>query len=150
MYQCNSLGCRTFLAAHKSQPLGGSGFDGKLSGSQVENTGKYLHHFGDVGGNFGILKANCCINVSNTPVFFFKQYRNFFKQQPAVGIFKIRIIIGKIITDIAQAGSSQQGIHDSMDQHIGIRMPQQTLMVRNLNPANDQLTPLGKPVYIVA
>jgi hypothetical protein len=50
--------------------------------------------------------------------------------------------------DIAQGQSSQQGITNSMQQYIGITVPQRPLVVRNVNTPDPEGTAFGQLVKI--
>ena len=47
-------------------------------------------------------------------------------------------VSGKWRADVAQAGGAQQRIGDRMQQHVGIGMPQQAALVRNIHAADQQ------------
>ena len=53
--------------------------------------------------------------------------------------------------NITQSGRAQQRVNHRVQQHIGIRMTQQTHRVGNLNAADDELSPghqgMGVPAF---
>jgi len=62
----------------------------------------------------------------------------------------LRVAVGEVSADIAVSDSTQQGIAQRMDQHVSIRMPEQPARMRNLDPTNNQTTPLGQPMRVVS
>jgi hypothetical protein len=67
---------------------------------------------------------------------------------PAVGPRPLRIGIGKQAADVTQAGRAKQGIGDRVQQHIGVRMTEQPLMVRNLDAAENQFATGRKGMHV--
>ena len=51
-----------------------------------------------------------------------------------VAIFVRWIVIGKHLSDIAQCSSTQQGVCDRMQQHIGITVADGVTVMRNIDP----------------
>ena len=62
-------------------------------------------------------------------------------EKPLAGdAFVAWIRIWKMGTDISLPHSTQQGIHQSMQEHIGIRMPCQSKGIRDLHSAENELS----------
>ena len=55
-----------------------------------------------------------------------------------------------MVADIPIADRSQQGIDNSMDQHIGVGMAHQPLVVGNLHATEDEGPLANEPMDVVA
>ena len=52
------------------------------------------------------------------------------------------VVVREMLTDVPQRRRTQHGIHDRVQQHIGIGMTQQALFKRDLNAAQNELAVL--------
>ena len=52
--------------------------------------------------------------------------------------------------DIPFADRPQNSVGNGVQQHIGIGMPQQSLLIRDIHPPHDQLSIRHQTVYVVA
>ena len=50
--------------------------------------------------------------------------------------------------DVAQARGAQERVADRVHEHVGVGMPQQALVMRNLDAADDELAPFGERMHI--
>ena len=71
------------------------------------------------------------------------------QQEHAVGALVGVVGIGKMLSDVAQRGGSEQRVHDRVCQYIRIGMTEQTVSVGNLHAAENQLSVFRKAVYVV-
>ena len=60
------------------------------------------------------------------------------KQHARISALPTRIGVGKMATDVAQRRGAEQGIGDGVQQHIGIRVPEQPCHVVNVHAADHQ------------
>jgi hypothetical protein len=51
---------------------------------------------------------------------------------------------------VALPHGSKQRVTDGMDKHVGIRMPEQTLAVRDVNAAQNQFASGPKRVHVIS
>ena len=61
------------------------------------------------------------------------------QQLQAVGALEGRVGIREVRADIAEARGTQQGIANRMQQHVGIAMAQEALLVRDIHPTDNAL-----------
>ena len=73
-----------------------------------------------------------------------------FQEDQAGNILEGLIRIGKIRPDIAEPGGSQQGVHDGMDDDVGIGMAIEAPFKGNLDAAQDQAPPFFQAVDVIA
>ena len=58
--------------------------------------------------------------------------------------------IREMAADVPQARRPQQGIGYRVEQHIRVGMAQQALLILDFHTAQDQVTPLHQPVYVIS
>ena len=78
------------------------------------------------------------------------QPRRFIQENAAPGALPARVGVGEEMADIRLAQRAEDRIANRVHQHVGIRMPVQTLRVRNLHAAQDQFSPLDQGMHIIA
>ena len=112
--------------------LGGGGLDADLIPVAPHHTGQTGFHLFYVGIDFGAFRAHCRIHISHTVAFFGNEFNTLAKDLLTVHIECSLAGIGKMITDVAQVGCTEQGITDGMDEDIGIAVAEQAQRMRNL------------------
>ncbi|MOA19102.1 hypothetical protein D3C78_1394590 [compost metagenome] len=65
--------------------------------------------------------------------------RGFHQQLHGIRALELRVGVGKVPADVPQRRAAQQRIGDGMQQHVGIRMPEQAHAVGNFHAADDEL-----------
>ena len=71
------------------------------------------------------------------------------QQLDAVRAEEAVVIIREKLADIAERSGAEQRIHQRMGQHIRVRVAEQPLLIRYLDPAEDQLPPLDELMHII-
>ena len=72
------------------------------------------------------------------------------RQQPgAVQPLPLRIGVGIVLADIAQAGGPQQGVGHRVADDVGVGVPDQSPRMLDPEPAQDQRSPLAQPMRVV-
>ena len=64
-----------------------------------------------------------------------EQYHRPFQQDEAGDALQGRVGVWERLADVPQAGGAQQGVHDGVGEHVGVRMPQQSLFPGNVYAA---------------
>ena len=72
----------------------------------------------------------------------------FAQQHAAVSAVKARIGVGKMRADVAKPRGPEYRVGNGMQQHIGIRMPEQSALVRDGDAADDQRPALHQGMYV--
>ncbi len=140
----------SFFASYKAHFFGGGGFDGDIAGGDVEDAGDGFLHVGNMGFDLRRFEAEGSVYINNGISLAGNEVFGPFQQDFAVDVFELGGSVGKMIADIAQAGSSQQRIADGMEQYIGIAVAQRTFVVGDFNPANHQISSFNQLMKINA
>ena len=97
----------------------------------------------------GRLGYHRAVQVPHTPPVLF-EYRTYLAQQSAAVDAAIAWVgIRKMMAYVAKRGSTQAGVADRMDQHVGIGVAVQDLGMRNFDSAKTQVTPRFQRVDVV-
>lgn len=145
------IGGDAFLATCETEVLSGGGFDAYLIGGNIHKGGKDLLHLGDVGIEFGTLCTDGAIDIAYLPASLCQEVCGAAEEDLGVDAFVlIALDRGKVVTDIAHVGCSEEGITDGMDEHISIGVTKESMGVGNENPAKPELAMFCKLMDIVA
>ena len=99
--------------------------------------GNIGNHPADMRAHFWCLRMNGGIDIDHLPTRLTHPLIRSTQQHTTIRSTVLRISIRKMPTNITQPRCTQQGIRQSMQQHISIRVPQQTQTVLNLHATND-------------
>ena len=103
-----------------------------------------------MGGQLGLLRNHGAVNVANFPALCAHAARGFLQQHPRVCALEFNRSVGKVAANVAQPRCAQNGVGDGMQQHVGIGVAQQPLVVGDLDPTNDELAAFHQRVGIPA
>src|SRR5687768_3752184 len=126
--------------ADEAEAFGSLGLYAHRVGLDPEIRGEVGTHRGDVGRHPGRLGDDGRIDVYYPVAVAGQQRRHLAQQSPAVDALVTRIAVGEMRTDIAQRRGAEQRVAQRMDQHVGVGVPGQSLVVRDLDAADDQLS----------
>ncbi len=70
------------------------------------------------------------------------------EQHHGIGVFPLRIAVGKVSAEIAQRGRSEQRVGDRMRQDVGVGVSERTAFERNLDAAENQTPSFDQPVRV--
>src|SRR5436190_5440279 len=127
----------------------GSSFDSHLFSLQFQGRSDVVLHFHDMGKNFRFLGNNCRVEVDDSSTSFGDLPACFFEEHPACCSTPSGVGIGKEMANIALTQGAENRVTDSMHQHVGIGMSLETLGMRNINTAQNQLPALHQGMDIV-
>lgn len=123
------------LTAREAELLGGGGLNGDVFLVSADDFGEASLHLGDIGIELGMLGTHRGIEIAKDVTFGGNQFDGLAEQNFAVDIQRLVGCIGEMITDVAHVGSTEKGVANSMNQHIGIAVAQQTHRMLYLNTA---------------
>src|SRR5580704_7753784 len=83
-------------------------------------------------------------------MFFVEQFSRMFQEEQAVRTLPFRIGVGKVRANVAQPGSAEQRITESMRQNVAVGVSDRSFVKRECDPANNQLAAFRETVQIVA
>src|SRR5699024_4239260 len=81
---------------------------------------------------------------------FFQKFSHMLKKKDTGNTLILWICIRKMSSDIPKSRCSQQGIHNSMDYHICIRVPQQSLIPGDIHSPQDQVSSLCQFMDVIS
>ena len=81
------------------------------------------------------------IHVLDGEILLCQQFPSVLQKKQAVRALPFRIVIRKMLPDIAQSRRSKERITKRMRQHISIRVTRRPLVERQFYPANNQFPP---------
>ena len=64
--------------------------------------------------------------------------------------FPAIVTVGKVPAEIAERRRAQECVLDGMQQHVGVRMPQKSVFMRDVDAAHDELAPRHQTVHVVS
>ena len=60
------------------------------------------------------------------------------QQRHRVGVAPQLVGVGEVLADVAQPGRAEQRVDDRVGEHVGVRVPGEAALARDLDPAEDQ------------
>lgn len=72
------------------------------------------------------------------------------QQQKARNALVLRVVIREQQADVAETGCAEQGVHQSVREHVRIGVTVQPALERNFHAAEDELAPRNEAVYIIS
>ena len=94
------------------------------------------------------LRSNGRINVAYRVALLLEKLGSAAQQDFAVDIQELIGVVGELVADIAQVGGAEQGIADCVYEHIGIGVPCQAILIRDLHTTYPKVAVLDKFMYI--
>jgi hypothetical protein len=73
-----------------------------------------------------------------------------FQEEQAVRALPSRIRVGKVRANVAQPGSAEQRVTESVRQNVAVGVSDRSFVKWEFHPANDQLPAFRETVQIVA
>src|SRR5215211_97157 len=89
------------------------------------------------------------VDIPGNPARLSCQADDFAQQMLAVGIPEALVAGREVLADIAERRRAENRVGDGVEQHIGVRMPLQSPVVRDLDAAEDQAAPRRKAMSVV-
>ena len=140
----------TFPAAGKAEPLGGGGLDADPARAKAQATAQVLLHGLHMRAQLGRLAHHRDVDIGDVISGLAHQVAGVGEQLQAAGVFVARIMVRKVRAQVSQGRGPQQGVDDSMGQHVGVRVSQQPCLMLQLHAAQDQLPVGDQAMDIVA
>lgn len=107
-------------------------------------------HLINVGAHLRLLGDDRGIDILDQKGMLFQQFsylfQQFYRRDAPVFFLRVR----KMLPDISESCRPQQSVHDCMEQHIRVRMPEKPHLTGNLHAAYNTFSVFHQPVDIVA
>ena len=124
-----------FLTPGETQLFGGGGLDVDLIQRDLQILGNALTHVLDMRGHLRRLGYDGGIDIADAVALGLDQAKHMTQQHTAIGALERRVIVGEMLADIAEGHRTEQRIAQGMQQHIAVRMGNQSATVGNTHPA---------------
>ena len=133
--QHRGIGRDALFTTGEAELLGRGGLDGNIFFVDAHDIGQGLLHKGNMGLQLGTLGTHRGIDIAHAVALGGDELYRTAKEYLAVDILELARIVGKVVTDIAHVGCTQECITDSMDEHIGIRVAKEASVMFKTNAA---------------
>ena len=147
--QANSVCCNAFSRPCKAQSFLGGSLNVNAGYLDLKSLRNVLSHGVDMGAHLGRLSENRGIYVLDIVELLLEQIAYVLEELDAVGAFVALVGIGEVKPDIAKSGSAEKRIHNGVGKDIRIGVSEESLLVRDIHAAYNELTAFRKLVNIV-
>ena len=148
--QRHSVSRRPFSCAYETHPLVRRRFDGDLCRGHVQDSRDVGPHLIDIWGNFRALQNDRSVDIDNRDPVLREEVAYVLEEKETRYPFEAWVSVGEMLPDVPEAGSAEQCIAEGMQENVCIGMAVQPLLVRDIDPTQDEFSPGGKPMNIVA
>ena len=116
----------------------------------AERCGNVCPHGGNMRRELRLLSNHGRINVDD-PVAVRRQHTADKRQKvQRIRALVGRILVRKVLADVAERRRAEQRVRDGVQQHVRIRMPEQPERMRDFHAAENEVTPRHKAVHVIA
>src|SRR6202007_36344 len=116
----------------------------------AKSLGEGFAHLGEVRPELWLFGDDHGIDVLDGKVFFSEQFLGVLQEKQAVCAFPLGVSVGKMRADVAKPRRAEQSIAKGMGKHVTVGMSDRALVERQLNSADDEFSPFGQPMQVVA
>lgn len=146
--QSDSLCRNAFSAACKAELLGSGGLYAHAVHVHAQVGGDIGSHGIDVRPHFGSLGDDGNIDIDGSVALAGKERHHLTEQDSRVGSTPALVGIGEMQAYVAERGSTQQGVAQGMESHVGIAVAEQALAVRYVDAAYYAAPSFRETVYV--
>ena len=150
LQRSDSIGGYAFLLARKAELLFRRRLHVHLIKLQIELFGDVTAHLLDVGRELRTLRHDCRVDVADAIALRTNHLCDMLQELHARHAFPAIVTVGKVPAEIAKRRRAQEGVLDGMQQHIGVRMSQEPIFMRDVDAAYDELAPCHQAVHVVS
>ena len=90
------------------------------------------------------------VDVSDSPAGVGQDAADRAQQGEAVGARVGGVIVREVLSDVTERRGAQQSVHDRVQQHVRVRVPQKSELIGDLYASDDEVAPLGEAVHVVS
>lgn len=142
--------CNTKLFTGKSEMFLGGGFYAYAVKGDGKNCCNFFPHIQNIWGEAWCLRNYCGINIADLPSSFANHFCGTQEKNATVDVRILCVTVRKMLTNISQGQSAQKGIANSVQKHVGIRVPQKSFFVGNGHSAQNQGSIGDKPMHVIS
>jgi len=142
--QDNRVSAYAFATAFKAQVFGGRSFYANQLSLDTEHFGDIHTHLVSKGRKARLLCNDDAVYVFDAPSVEYQELVDPPEELKGVGAFVGRICGRKVLADVAEVGGTEQGVHDCMNEYVGIRVAGQASRILDVHTAQYEWTILGR------
>jgi hypothetical protein len=128
------------FSSFKAQPFGSGGFDGDVVKRGVEDVGDGLAHERDERGYLGLLSNDDAVDVADAKSMLVDELKAVAEEHFAVDVFVLGVVVGEVLSYVAEGGGAEDGVADGMEKYVGVGMAEEPFGVRDLDAAEPKRT----------
>ena len=148
--ETNGMSGDSFAMADGANPLIRGRFEAHLVRSYPKLIRNICPHPFDVGRHARGLGDDHRVDVGQAGIPLCKARRDRTEQNQAGDVFPFRIMVGKMMSQVAQPRRPQQGIADGVKQNVGVGMAGESQWMGNIDTADHAATPRFQPMYVIS
>ena len=149
LQQADRMGGDPLTGSGEAKPLLGGCLDADSVRSGTKNRCHISPHGRDEGSQLGSLGDHGDIHIPDPVPRLHHPVSYLGSKAHTVRTFIGRITVRKQVPDVSKTQSTEDSVHDRMEQDIRITVSQKTLLIRHRHAAQDQGPAFGQAVYIV-
>ena len=138
------------FATDEAHALAGGGFEGNGIKVDMEQRGEDSFHLVDVGIDFGALGTDGTIDVAHTIAVGFEQIDGATEENLAVGAFVFGGCVGKMVADVAEIGSAEEGVADGVNEYVGIAVAKKAEGMVDAYATQPQIAAFDETMHVIA
>ena len=148
--QADRLGGYPLAAAREAEAFARRAADANEGRLDPQSGGEVSAHLVSVVPNLGPLAYDHRIDVRYGPAVF-EEVADLAQEPNGVGVLVTGIGVGKVVTDVFEAGGAQNGVGYRVGEYVGVGVSEESPVGRNIYAAQDQGSPgasLGEGVDV--
>jgi hypothetical protein len=147
--QRHGIGGHTFASAGEAKTFSSSGFNIDRTGADPQGRGEIMLHFFHIGSQLGPLGHYKGVYIPYLKPPGVQQGAYFGQKHQAADALITLVMVRKMAADVTFPGGSQQCVHNGVNQHVRVRMPQKPFLKGYADPSQNQLPVCHQFVHII-
>src|SRR5437588_4851109 len=139
----------SFAPTERAHPFVRRRLDADARGLEAKRSRDLLAHRGNVRRDFRRFRDQRCVHIQRARVNLSLKRRYPLQNLDAADPANRFVVVWKMMTDVVFADRAQQRIRDRVADHVRVRMPVESALVRNLDTAQDQFASGREPMRVV-
>src|SRR5215475_498950 len=149
-YERNRLRRNRFASPCRVQPFIRFRFDVDLRLADFHRFGESHFHFGNMRRHLRAFGQDSRVDVGDLEPALLEQAADVAQKDEARGAGPPRVAVGEMRADVAERGRAEQRVGYRVRQAVTVGMAEQSALVRDFDPAEDQLTTFDQTVDVIS
>src|SRR5450432_1470365 len=116
----------------------------------TQGAGEGFAHLRKMRAKFGLFGDDHGVYMLNGKGLFLQELSGVLQEHHAVSALPLRIGIGEVRSDVAEASGAKESVAQGVSQNIAVGMTDRAFVERKLDAANNELAPRLQPMQIVS